>query len=177
MKNQISRVFRFFLCNLISLGISFVVMLIALAFYNNIAEDTTDYRAFSDLIFNLAATLLLGFSMYWNYFLMDKEYKRHYLTVSEENKDRKINFLLHLKAFGKYDLLSLLILSVPIALIPYMTLGKVGIGFLIVSISAFFVYIPVQFIAALCWDIYVILAYLVCLWFAQKKWEKERLRK
>lgn len=64
-----------------------------------------------------------------------------------------------------------------LACIPSLLLGKIGLGFVFSSVFLFYDLIPIQPLAALAWAAYVCVAYIICLMFAYKKWEKERLHK
>jgi hypothetical protein len=177
MKKQIPRIGRFILANLAVAGIEVGIMVVVSMFWGSGIEEAADNRALSDLIITGFATLSLGFPFYFLYFLKDDEYKSHYLSEAAEEKTWKQALISHLKAFGKYDLISLLVVSVPIAVIPEVIMGKTGLSFLFFSASLFIVNMPVQILAVLCWDIYVALVYIICVPLAQRKWKKGRIHR
>ena len=177
MKKQISRIGRFIIANLAVSGAMIGFMVVAMMFCGKWIEESADNRAVFDLIFFCVATLSLGVPLYLLYFLKDDEYKRHYLSQPTEEKTWKQALVSHLKTFGKYDLISLLVISIPIALIPEVIIGKTGLSFLFFSASLFITYVPVQILAVLCWDVYVALVYIICVPLAQRKWKKGRIHR
>lgn len=177
MKKQFPRIGRFILANLAVSGIFVAVMVAVAMFCGKWIEEAAANRALSDLIIYCVVTLSLGFPLYFLYFLKDDEYKRHYLSETAEEKTWKQAIISHLKAFGKYDLISLLVISIPIALIPEAVMGKTGLSFLFVSASLFISYIPIQIFAVLCWDVYVALVYIICVPLAQRKWKNSRIHR
>ncbi len=177
MKKQFPRIGRFILANLAVSGVFIGVMLAIGIFYAKLIEDGADNRALTDLISFGAATLSFGFPLYFLYFLKDDEYKRHYLSEAAEEKTWKQALVSHLKTFGKYDLISLLVVSIPIALIPEVIIGKTGLSFLFFSASLFITHVPVQILGVLCWDVYVALVYIICVPLAQRKWKNSRIHR
>ena len=188
MKNVkiiLSKMLKFILCNLVSFGIGFLVLL-ATIFFTGI-DQASDERFWSDLVSYFSMTASVIIPMYFYYFLGDSEYKRFYLKNTEDGYDEKSVMKTHIKTFAKLELLIVLVASLLLAFVPAVIQGKTGMSFIFGSAAFFIGFMPTyvfasssiifQMIGAVIWSTYIVLVYLICLKLAYRKWDKDRLRR
>lgn len=81
----------------------------------------------------------------------------------------------HFHEFGKQELLVMLFFYIFCHLFRCIGWGGVDLAMHFLSSGSFIIIIPIQPLAVLIWVLYVGVAYVICLMFAYKKWDKERL--
>ena len=177
MDSIFNKVWRFMLSNLASVGIYFCLVLLVGLFYNSLFDNWSDNKTFNVITYGF---VMIGFPFlyYFIYFFKNDEYKRKFIshTVGKEWSIKE-ELKCHFHTFGKQELAILLAFYVVLAFVPNLWLGKIGLGFAFFSISLFYEVIPIQPLAALIWVVYICVVYVICLSFAYRKWDKERLRK
>lgn len=187
-KATLPKLLTFFICNLLAIAAGAGLILVVSLFAGIIIQEAAENRFWSDLIFEIGMTLGFVIPFYFKFFVDDRAYRRFYFKKTEEGDSIRDLIKAHCAEYAKYELLLLLAISViPIA-VPEVVLGKTGISFLYSSAS-FFVFtipryfltgIPILFaklIGAVCWWLYLVLLYFICLRLAYRKWEKDRLGK
>lgn len=183
VKNILSRLLQFIICNLAAFLVGFLAMLIValIAF-----DEARTNRFWTDLVFDIGMTLGFAIPFYLWYFTKNKAYQRLYLNNHEEGHDVKAIMRMHVRAFAKYDLPVIFVISLILSLFRGETLGRSGISFLFISASFFVDFIPVylfestafvfRLIGFVMWDLYIAVLYVACLRLSYRKWERERLR-
>lgn len=184
VKNLLSRLLQFVICNLSVLLIGLIATLIVGMFA---FTEAADNRFWSDLVFDASMTLGIVIPFCPLYFLNHGEYKRFYLKNREEGHSEKAIMKMHAARFAKYEFLGLLILSLALSPVPTAILGKIGVGFALASASFFVDFLPiyiwqntsfiVRLLGWLLWDAYIAGLYVVCLKTSYRIWEKNKLRK
>ena len=184
IKNSLSNLLRFVICNLIAFGVGvFVLLLLSKVLFAELAEN----RVWTDFAFDLSMSLGMIIPFVPLYFLKNNEYKRHYLKSRENGHTNKEIVREHVRSFAKYEIWLLLAISLVFSFIPFANLGKIGLGFMFSSASFFADFLPnyilhnssfvFRLLGWLLWDGYIVGLYFICLKISYSVWERSKLRK
>ncbi len=126
------------------------------------------------IIMSLVIEIVFIFSFFFTFFLQDQEYKSFFLCMDKENCTPRQTFIAHIKKFGLFDLVWLLVLAIILTIVLSIpALETSGIALACISF-AMFSNIPWIAVSIPLWIIFNVAVYLPCIYFAHKIWHRQR---
>lgn len=127
-----------------------------------------------NIIMSLVIEIVFVFSFFFTFFLQDQEYKSFFLAMDKENCTPRQTFIAHIKKFGLFDLVWLLVVAVILTIVLSIpALETSGIALACISF-AIFSHIPWLCVSIPLWIIFNAAVYLPCIYFAHRIWHRKR---